>query len=105
MVSSIYPQDSNLLSFLDHHYTYNSSLGSESEEKALVASIRQVEEGTSEPLVKFLHLMLNSLCSLLVRPTVSAESGESERTLIRICQLSDTGLSVGHYLESVTYIM
>ena len=75
MVSSIYPQDSNLLSFLDHHYTYNSLLGTEQEEKALVASTRQLEEGASEPLVKFLHLMLNSLCTLLVRPTVTTESG------------------------------
>lgn len=75
MVSSIYPQDSNLISFLDDYYTYNSSLGSDSEEVGLVASIRQVEDGSSEPLVQFLHLMLNSLCTLLVRPTVSSESG------------------------------
>ena len=76
MVSSIYPQDSILLSFLDHHYTYNSFLGSESEERALAGSIRQLEEATNEPLVQFLHLMLNNLCMLLVRPTVNAESGE-----------------------------
>ena len=50
-------------------------LGIELEEKSLVGSVRQLEEAASEPLVKFLYLTLNSLCSLLVRPTVNTESG------------------------------
>ena len=75
MISSIYPQDSYLLSFLNHYYNFNSMLGIELEEKSLVGSVRQLEEAASEPLVKFLYLTLNSLCTLLVRPTVNTESG------------------------------
>lgn len=79
MISSIYPQDSYLLSFLNHYYNFNSMLGIEPEEKSLVGSVRQLEEAASEPLVKFLYLTLNSLCTLLVRPTVNTESAEVPR--------------------------
>ena len=60
-------------------YEFNNQLGNATEEKALAYSLMQLEETTSEPLVKFLHLTLNNLCALLVRPTVTPESGKHVR--------------------------
>ena len=67
---------SHLLRFMNKFYELNNQLGNASEEKTLAACVIQLEEATSEPLVKFLHLTPNNLCALLVRPTVTAESGE-----------------------------
>ena len=75
MISSIYPQDLNLHDFLKKFYTLGHQLGIESEEKGLSNSIRQIEESSIEPTVQFLHLLLNNLCQLLVRPTPTADSG------------------------------
>ena len=67
-------QDTQLLSYVNHFYDYNTQLGTEMEEKQLVHSIQQLEEVSPEPLVKFLHITLNNLCTLLVRPTINESS-------------------------------
>ena len=68
-------QDPHLLRFMKKFYEFNNQLGNANEEKSLTGCVVQLEEATSEPLVKFLHLTLNNLCALLVRPTVTPESG------------------------------
>ena len=70
----IHFQDTHLLSFVNHFYDFNTQLGTEQEEKQLVHSIQQLEEVTPEPLVKFLQITLNNLCTLLVRPTINESS-------------------------------
>ena len=75
MISSVYPQDTYLYNFLKKCHTFGNQLWVETEEKRFVGSIRQLEESSNEPLVQFLHLLLNNLCQLLVRPTVTQESG------------------------------
>ena len=67
-------QDTQLLSYVNHFYDYNTQLGTEMEEKQLVHSIQQLEEVSPEPLVKFLHITINNLCTLLVRPTINESS-------------------------------
>ena len=78
MISSIYPQDKNLLGFLNNYYDLSYQLGIDSDEKLFTGSIRQLEDTASEPLVHFLYLLLNNLCQLLVRPTVNTESGKKQ---------------------------
>ena len=78
MISSIYPQDKNLLGFLNNYYDLSYQLGIDSDEKLFTGSIRQLEETASEPLVHFLYLLLNNLCQLLVRPSVNTESGKKQ---------------------------
>ena len=67
-------QDTQLLSYVNHFYDFNTQLGTEMEEKQLVHSIQQLEEVSPEPLVKFLHITINNLCTLLVRPTINESS-------------------------------
>ena len=74
LVVFLHFQDTHLLSFVNHFYDFNTQLGTEQEEKQLVHSIQQLEEVTSEPLVKFLQITLNNLCTLLVRPTINESS-------------------------------
>ena len=74
LVVFLHFQDTHLLSFVNHFYDFNTQLGTEQEEKQLVHSIQQLEEVTPEPLVKFLQITLNNLCTLLVRPTINESS-------------------------------
>ena len=76
MVSSIHPQDDRLLDFMKYFYEYNPRLGSEMEEKALSSSVLELKKANPEPLVKFLHITLNNLATLLVRPSVTEESAK-----------------------------
>ena len=78
-------QDTHLLRFMKKFYEFNNQLGNATEEKTLAACVMQLEEATSEPLVKFLHLTLNNLCALLVRPTVTAESGKHVCVCVCVC--------------------
>ena len=69
-------QDLHLLEFMNQYYSLHSQLGSQEEERSLAASISRLSEANAEPLVQFLHITLNSLSSLLIRPTVTEESGQ-----------------------------
>ena len=69
-------QDEHLLEFMSQYYSLHSQLGSQEEERALAVSISHLSEANPEPLVQFLHITLNSLASLLIRPTVTEESGQ-----------------------------
>ena len=73
---SLSHQDEHLLEFMSQYYSLHSQLGSLEEEHALAASIFHLSEANPEPLVQFLHITLNSLASLLIRPTVTEESGQ-----------------------------
>jgi len=77
MVSSIHPKDEHLLEFMNQYYSLHSQLGSQEEERALASSISHLSKANPEPLVQFLHITLNSLASLLVRPTVTEESADT----------------------------
>lgn len=57
-------------------YELNPRLGSEREEKALSCSLMELKKSDSEPLVQFLHIILNNLATLLVRPSVTEESAK-----------------------------
>ena len=72
----LYHQDTHLLDFMHRFYELNPRLGSDSEEKALGVAIDSLRGANSESLVQFLHITLNNLCSLLVRPTVTEESAD-----------------------------
>ena len=39
----------------------------------------RLQQADPERVVQFLHILLNNLCSLLVRPCVTGESGEGGR--------------------------
>ena len=69
-------QDEHLLEFMSQYYSLHSQLGSQEDERALAVSISHLSEANPEPLVQFLHITLNSLASLLIRPTVTEESGQ-----------------------------
>jgi len=73
---SLSHQDEHLLEFMSQYYSLHSQLGSQEEERALAVSISHLSEANPEPLVQFLHITLNSLASLLIRPTVTEESGQ-----------------------------
>ena len=49
-------------------------MGTEQEEKELSARILELRSASSEPLVQFLHPVLNGLFSILVRQTFSREA-------------------------------
>jgi len=70
------PQDTHLLDFMSRYYELNPRLGSDIEEKSLGHAIDSLKGSASEALVQFLHITLNNLCSLLVRPTVTEESAD-----------------------------
>lgn len=57
-------------------YEFNPRLGSEAEEKGLSESVQNLKKANSEPLVQFLHITLNNLSTLLVRPSVTEESAK-----------------------------
>ena len=61
---------------MNQYYSLHSQLGSQEEERALASSISHLSKADPEPLVQFLHITLNSLASLLIRPTVTEESGQ-----------------------------
>lgn len=61
---------------MSHYYEFNPRLGSTLEEKALGAAVDSLKGANSEALVHFLHITLNNLCSMLVRPTVNEESAD-----------------------------
>ena len=68
-------QDNNLLQFMSGYYDLNTRLGSDLEEKTLATSISNLSLADSEPLVQFLYITLSNLASLLVRPSITEESG------------------------------
>ena len=74
--SSPTPQDTHLLDFMSRYYELNPRLGSDHEEKALGVAIDSLKGANHESLVQFLHITLNNLSSLLVRPTVTEESAD-----------------------------
>ena len=51
-------------------------LGSNAEERNLVHSIEELWHANPEPLVQFLHITLNNLATLIIRPTINAVSGK-----------------------------
>lgn len=57
-------------------YEFNPRLGSDFEEKALASSVIDLKKAHSEPLVQFLHITMNNLATLLVRPSVTEESAK-----------------------------
>lgn len=61
---------------MKYFYEFNPHLGSDMEEKALAASIQELKKANPEPLVQFLHITLNNLSTLLVRPSVTEESAK-----------------------------
>ena len=73
--SSPSTQDAHLLDFMSCYYELITRLGSDIEEKTLAASISNLSQAESEPLVQFLYTTLNNLASLLVRPSITEESG------------------------------
>ena len=60
-------------------YEFNPRLGSDIEEKALSSSVLELKRAQPEPLVQFLHITLNNLATLLVRPSVTEESARVSR--------------------------
>lgn len=69
-------QDDHLLNFMKAFYDYNPRLGAEMEEKTLAGSMLDLKRANAEPLVQFLHITLNNLGTLLVRPSVTEESAK-----------------------------
>ena len=69
-------EDDRLLDFMKYFYEFNPRLGSEHEEKALANSVLDLKKAHPEPLVQFLHITLNNLATLLVRPSVTEESAK-----------------------------
>ncbi len=65
-----------MLDFMGRYYEMNPRLGSPLEEKTLGAAIDSLKGANSEAIVHFLHITLNNLASLLVRPTVTEESAD-----------------------------
>ena len=65
-----------MLDFMGRYYEMNPRLGSPLEEKTLGAAIDSLKGANSEAVVQFLHITLNNLSSLLVRPTVTEESAD-----------------------------
>ena len=61
---------------MTRYYDLNVRLGGEAEERGLSAAIQGCKQASVEPLVQFLHITLNNLCSLLIRPSPTHESGE-----------------------------
>lgn len=61
---------------MKYFYEFNPRLGSDMEEKALSASVHDLKKANPEPLVQFLHITLNNLSTLLVRPSVTEESAK-----------------------------
>ena len=61
---------------MKYFYEFNPRLGSDMEEKALASSVVDLKKASAEPLVQFLHITLNNLSSLLVRPSVTEESAK-----------------------------
>lgn len=57
-------------------YEFNPRLGADQEEKALANSVQSLSKANPEPLVQFLHITLNNLATLLVRPSVTEESAK-----------------------------
>ncbi len=55
-------------------YDYNPRLGSEAEEKNLAACVLDLKKAKADRIVEFLHVTLNNLATLLVRPSVTEES-------------------------------
>ena len=64
---------------MQQYYRLYSMLGTDAEERALVHSITDLRRAHMEPLVQFLHTTFTNLATLIVRPTVNAESGEHHR--------------------------
>jgi len=64
------------MTFMRSFYEFNPRLGPEAEERSLVASVVNLKKVNTEPLVKFLHITLNNLATLLVRPSVTEESAK-----------------------------
>ena len=64
---------------MKYFYEFNPRLGSDMEEKALANSILNLMNANAEPLVQFLHITLNNLATLLVRPSVSEECAKVSR--------------------------
>ena len=75
LVSSIHPPDPHLSEFFNRYYHLHTSMGTEQEEKALRVSITGLAQARPNQMVHFLHIVLNNLCSLLVRPIVAEEAG------------------------------
>jgi hypothetical protein len=61
---------------MKYFYEFNPRLGSEGEERALSASVVDLKRAHPEPLVQFIHITLNNLTTLLVRPSVTEESAK-----------------------------
>ena len=75
LASSIHPQDPHLSEFFNKYYQLHTSMGTEQEEKALRLSITGLAQARPNQMVHFLHILLNNLCSLLVRPVIAEEAG------------------------------
>ncbi|KAL5487361.1 hypothetical protein EMCRGX_G019952 [Ephydatia muelleri] len=76
LASSIHPQDPHLSEFFNKYYQLHTSMGTEQEEKALRLSITGLTQARPNQMVHFLHIVLNNLCSLLVRPVIAEEAAE-----------------------------
>lgn len=61
---------------MKYFYEFNPRLGADVEEKALASSVVDLKRAHPEPLVQFLHITLNNLTTLLVRPSVTEESAK-----------------------------
>ena len=61
---------------MKYFYEFNPRLGSELDEKSLASSILDLKKANPEPLVQFLHITLNNLATILVRPSVTEESAK-----------------------------
>lgn len=57
-------------------YEYNPRLGADIEEKTLASSVLELKKANPDPLIQFLHITLNNLATLLVRPSVTEESAK-----------------------------
>ena len=68
-------QDDHLLDFLTRYYHLVMQLGSEQDERLLGQSISNLHGANPEIILQFLHITLNNLASLLIRPSVTEESG------------------------------
>ena len=60
-------------------YEFNPRLGAELEERTLANSVMELKKARSEPLIQFLHITLNNLATLIVRPSVTEESAKVSR--------------------------
>ena len=65
-----------MLVFMKYFYEFNSRLGTDSEEKTLASSVIELKRARPETLIQFLHITLNNLATLLVRPSVTEESAK-----------------------------